>query len=193
MRMTSWLDSFRASNRRTPSRRVSRRRRGTQASRALQAIASRLLVVEKLEDRTLLSGTTVSVALQQGVNNYTGMTNSWINGTSGQTTTNYSTQPTLYVSGNSGAEMDTLLRWNLSSITSGSTLQSASINLNLESVSGSGTYNLYAVNTNWNASSVTFNQASSSVAWQVPGGGWRMTLAARFLVRSLRRWSGIRH
>src|SRR5580704_15612061 len=115
MRMTSWLDSFRAPNRRTPSRRISRRRRGAHATRGLQSIASRVLVVEKLEDRTLLSGTTVSVALQQGVNNYTGMTNSWINGSSGQTTTNYSTTATLYVNGNSGTEMDTLLRWNLSS------------------------------------------------------------------------------
>jgi 2,3-bisphosphoglycerate-independent phosphoglycerate mutase len=131
MRMTSWLDSFRASNRRTPSRRISRRRRGSNASRALQSIASRLLVVEKLEDRTLLSGSTVSVALQQGVNNYNGMSNSWINGSSGLTTTNYSTTSTLFVNGKSGSEMDALLQWNLSSITSGSTLQSASITLNV--------------------------------------------------------------
>src|SRR5580698_7800053 len=116
MRMTSWLDSFHASNRRTPSRRISRRRSGTQASRALQAIASRILVVEKLEDRTLLSGTTVSVALQQGVNNYSGMSNSYINGTSGATTTNYSTASTLWVNGKAGAEMDSLLQWNLSAI-----------------------------------------------------------------------------
>jgi Calx-beta domain/FG-GAP-like repeat/Carboxypeptidase regulatory-like domain len=169
MRMTSWLDSFRASNRRTPSRRISRRRSGTQASRALQAIASRILVVEKLEDRTLLSGTTVSVALQQGVNNYSGMSNSYINGTSGATTTNYSTATTLFVNGKAGAEMDALLQWNLSAISAGSTLQTASLSFNVESASGSGPYSLYALTTPWTPGSVTFNQASASTAWQLPG------------------------
>ncbi len=169
MRMTSWLDSFRASNRRTPSRRISRRRRGAHATRGLQSITSRLLVVEKLEDRTLLSGTTVTVALQQGVNSYSGMSNSYINGTSGATTTNYSTASTLFVNGKAGAEMDALLQWNLSSVFPGSTLQSASIGFNVESASGSGPYNLYALNTAWTAGSVTFNQATATNAWQVPG------------------------
>ena len=168
MRMTSWLDSFRTPNRRTPSRRISRRR-SAHATRGLQSTTSRLLLVEKLEDRTLLSGTTVSVALQQGVNNYNGTSNSYINGTSGQTTTNYSTATTLFVNGKAGAEMDSLLQWNLSSIFPGSTLQSASLSLNIESVSGSGPYSLYALNTSWSPGSVTFNQSSTGSAWQVPG------------------------
>ena len=76
MRMTSWLDSFRAKTRRTPTRYISRRRRGSHAYRAAQPVACRLAMVERLEDRTLLSGTTTAtLALQQGVNSYAGMTN----------------------------------------------------------------------------------------------------------------------
>src|SRR5580704_5457832 len=169
MRMTSWLDSFRALNRRTPSRRISRRRSGSRASRAARPVSCRMLVVERLEDRTLLSGSTLTVALQQGVNNYAGMSNTWINGSSGQTGTNYGTTPTLFVNGASGSEQDSLLRWNLSSLESGSTLQSASLSVNVELMSGKGPYNLYALNTPWSPTSANFNQASASVPWQVPG------------------------
>ena len=86
-----------------------------------------------------------------------------------QTATNYSTATTLFVNGKAGSEMDALLQWNLSSVFPGSTLQSASIGLNVESTSGSGPYNLYALNTAWTAGSVTFNQATATNAWQAPG------------------------
>ena len=113
---------------------------------------------------------TASVVLQQGVNNYSGMTNSWINGSAGQTTTNYSTTPTLYVNGTAGSEMDTLIRWDLSSLNPSDTIQSATITLNVEGFAGTqGPVNLYALDEPWNPSTVNFEQASSSLPWEVPG------------------------
>ncbi len=112
---------------------------------------------------------TASVALQQGTNNYSGMTNSWINGATGQTTTNYSENPTLYVDGAAGSEMDTLLRWDLTALSPSETIQSASITLNVEGLAGTpGPVNLYALDQPWNADTVTFEQASSGLPWEVP-------------------------
>ena len=113
---------------------------------------------------------TASVVLQQGTNNYSGMTNSWINGATGQTTTNYSENPTLYVDGAAGSEMDTLLRWDLTALSPSETIESASITLNVEGLAGTpGPVNLYALDQPWNPDTVTFEQASSGLPWEVPG------------------------
>ena len=59
---------------------------------------------------------------------------------------------------------------DLSSLNPSDTIQSATITLNVEGFVGAkGPVNLYALDEPWNPGTVNFDQASSSLAWEVPG------------------------
>jgi hypothetical protein len=107
-----------------------------------------------------------TVTLQQGTNNYSGMTDSYINNAKNDATVNYVTSTTLTAAGPQKSEEDALLLWNLTSVAG--TIQSASITLDVTTGSTS-TYNLYALARSWNPSQVTFDQAANGQNWQVAG------------------------
>jgi len=81
-------------------------------------------------------------------------------------------ETTLQVDGSepSGSETDMsiVLGWDISSIPADAIVQSASIELEVTNPS-SGSYTCYSLLAPWNQSEVTWNQASSGVAWTVPG------------------------
>lgn len=84
----------------------------------------------------------------------------------GKTTTNYGTSATLTINGK--PDDGALLKWNLSSIPIGSTLQSASISINVTGTSAN-TYEIYELKRNWTESQATWKQAATGSNWQTAG------------------------
>src|SRR6185436_17686701 len=85
--------------------------------------------------------------------------------------TNYGNATTCRASGNefSGSDLACLLRWDVTSIPQGSTIQSASITLRALGATAQ-VYNLYALLRSWNESEVTWQRATSGTNWQIGGG-----------------------
>ena len=106
------------------------------------------------------------VTLQQGTNNYSGMTDTYISTAKNDDSANYSGSTTLSAAGPQKSEQDSLLLWNLTSVAG--TIQSASITVYVTSGS-TATYNLYALARSWNPSQVTFDQPASGQGWQIDG------------------------
>ncbi len=84
----------------------------------------------------------------------------------GSATTNFGTSATLAVSGK--PDDATLLKWDLSSIPAGSTLQSAKLSLNVTGASAN-TYEIYELKRSWTESQATWKKATSAVNWQTAG------------------------
>jgi hypothetical protein len=68
----------------------------------------------------------------------------------------------------SGRDVSALLQWNVTSIPRGSTVQAASITLDVVDPSGEG-YGLYGLRRAWSESQATWTSASSGVAWATAG------------------------
>ncbi|MBA4106852.1 MAG: hypothetical protein C0485_13960 [Pirellula sp.] len=84
----------------------------------------------------------------------------------GSKTTNFGTSPSLLVDGN--PDNGALLSWNLSGIPVGSTLQSATLSVNVTGTSAD-TYEIYELKRSWNETQATWNKATASVNWQSAG------------------------
>lgn len=82
------------------------------------------------------------------------------------TTTNFGASTGLTVNGN--PDDAALLRFDLSSIPAGSTLQSATFSLNVTGAS-TRTYEIYELKRNWTESQVTWKKANSATNWQSAG------------------------
>ncbi|HEX6764987.1 MAG TPA: DNRLRE domain-containing protein, partial [Polyangiaceae bacterium] len=85
-------------------------------------------------------------------------------------TTNFGNDTTCLVDGDdgAGADLSSLLSWNVSSIPIGSTVTAASVTLTIVNPTGN-TYNLFALKRTWNELQSTWNNATSSTAWATPG------------------------
>jgi len=84
--------------------------------------------------------------------------------------TNYGTSGTLWADGDEGNGKDraVLLKWEDLNIPAGSTVQSATITLNVTNSSG-GTYELYELKRSWSETEATWNKDASGDEWQTPG------------------------
>ncbi|WP_437318534.1 DNRLRE domain-containing protein [Sorangium sp. So ce385] len=112
-----------------------------------------------------------TVSFQQGSlpsSSYAGSTDATIR--QAAATTNYGGATTCEADGDDGSGVDKscLLKWTLSGIPAGSTVQSASITLQVTDGS-SNTYNVYEVKRSWDEAQVTWNNATSSAAWATAG------------------------
>ncbi|WP_272828036.1 DNRLRE domain-containing protein [Sorangium sp. Soce836] len=112
-----------------------------------------------------------TVSFQQGSlpsSSYAGSTDATIR--QAAATTNYGGATTCEADGDDGSGVDKscLLKWTLSGIPAGSTVQSASITLQVTDGS-SNTYNVYEVKRSWDESQVTWNNATSTTAWATAG------------------------
>jgi hypothetical protein len=85
-------------------------------------------------------------------------------------TTNYGNATTCEIDGDdgSGADKSCLVRWDVTSIPLGSTVESASITFRVTD-SSSNVYDLHPVLRNWTEANVTWNDYASGSAWQAPG------------------------
>lgn len=81
-------------------------------------------------------------------------------------TTNYGGTSTLRVDG--WQDDAALLKWDLSSIPAGSTIQSVSLTLNVSDPTRS-TYEIYQLKRDWSETTSTWRQAASGVNWQTAG------------------------
>lgn len=113
----------------------------------------------------------VTVSFQNGAlptASYAGSTDATIRQAS--PTTNHGASTTCDVDGDDGSGVDKscLMQWAVSGIPAGSTVQSASITLQVTDAS-TNTYNLYEVKRAWTESAVTWNQATSSTSWATAG------------------------
>ncbi len=121
------------------------------------------MAAEPLEDRTLLSATAV---LQQGLNGYTGARDTSI--TSRSQTLTQGMNPTLVVLAPPAPEA-VLLKWDLSATgISASSLQSVSITINVTR-GATGVFNLYAMETPWDANQASWLNAKTRLPWDAPG------------------------
>ncbi|WP_437578564.1 DNRLRE domain-containing protein [Sorangium sp. So ce887] len=125
----------------------------------------------EIEEISAVQHALTTVAFQQGSlpsSSYAGSTDATLR--QAAATTNYGGATTCEADGDDGSGVDKscLLRWSLSGIPAGSTVQSASITL-LVTDGSSNTYNLYEVKRSWSESQVTWNNATSSTAWATAG------------------------
>jgi FG-GAP-like repeat/Calx-beta domain len=117
---------------------------------------------------TVNPSTTATTSFQQGVNSYTGTSDSYISAAS--PSSNFGTSTTLNVRAGTSAE-DALIEWNTSSISASSTVTSATITLDVTTAASGVTYNLYALNSAWNPSQVTYTSSSTGTKWFSTGAG----------------------
>ncbi|HEV8067250.1 MAG TPA: FG-GAP-like repeat-containing protein [Planctomycetaceae bacterium] len=117
---------------------------------------------------TVNPSTSATSSFQQGVNGYTGTSDSYIS--VANPNANFGTSTTLNVRGGTLAE-DALIEWNTSSISTSSTITSASITLDVTTAVSGVTYNLYALNSAWNPSQVTYTSSSTGTKWFSTGAG----------------------
>lgn len=68
----------------------------------------------------------------------------------------------------SGNDLASLMRWDLSAIPSGATVDSAEINIEVFNVS-SGTYDIYEVKRDWFEADATWNVYAPGTPWETPG------------------------
>ncbi len=84
----------------------------------------------------------------------------------GSKTTNFGGSTNLIVDGK--PDDATILKWDLSSIPAGSTLQSAALSINVTNTS-SNSYEIYEVKRNWTESQATWKKAVNGTNWQSAG------------------------
>ncbi len=69
-----------------------------------------------------------------------------------------------------GKDVCALIRWDLSSISPGSRVQSASVTLHLTEKGSALPYGLYEVKRDWSETEATWNACARGKAWETPGG-----------------------
>lgn len=84
----------------------------------------------------------------------------------GHATTNYGTAGSIFVDGK--PDHGALLKWDLSSIPAGSTLQSATLSINVTGASAD-TYEIYELKRTWSEPQATWKKSNSSTNWQSAG------------------------
>jgi hypothetical protein len=109
-------------------------------------------------------GQPVTVAFQNGTNGYTGMIDASLR--SDNATTNYGSATDLLVDGS--PDYASVMRWDLSSIPTNKVVTSARLILRVFNPSP-GTYELYALKQAFNEAQVTWQRASTALAWQTAG------------------------
>jgi hypothetical protein len=107
----------------------------------------------------------VTVTFQDGVNSYAGTTDTHIK--NGSQNTNFGTATAIEVAGGN-ADTGALIKWNLSSIPAGSTIQSVKITLNVTDAS-TQSYNIYDVKRAWVESTATWKIWNTGQNWQTNG------------------------
>lgn len=113
----------------------------------------------------------VTVSFQQGTapsTSYTGSTDATLR--QATPTTNNGGATTCNVDGDdgNGVDLSCALRWDVSSIPAGSTVQSVTMTFRVVDPS-SNVYSIFALSRGWNESQVTWNNAASGDPWAVPG------------------------
>jgi len=83
-----------------------------------------------------------------------------------KTTMNYGAGASLIVNGN--PDNAALLKWDLSGIPAGSTLQSATLSINVTGASAD-TYEIYELKRSWTETQATWNKSNSATSWQSAG------------------------
>jgi hypothetical protein len=116
-------------------------------------------------------GNTVTKAFQNGVapsSTYAGTRDTYISEAS--PTTNYGTATPLLLDGDTtgGKDAYVLLKWDVTAIPSGSTVQSAKVKFYVTNAS-TQTYEFYALNRAWVETQATWNLAATGSSWSVPG------------------------
>ena len=107
----------------------------------------------------------VYIVVNPATASLTAVADTYING--GSKTSNYGAASSLIVDGN--PDNGALLKWNLTSIPAGSTLQSATLSLNVTGTSAD-TYEIYELKRNWTELQTTWNKATTGTNWQSAGG-----------------------
>jgi hypothetical protein len=111
-----------------------------------------------------------TVSFQSGTNGYTGASDTRIS--QNAATTNYGASTALGVDGDdpsgTGRDVSALLRWDVSSIPSGSTIQSATITLRVTDAS-TNSYPFLALARAWSESAATWQQAAAGQPWEIAG------------------------
>ncbi|MBZ5515236.1 MAG: DNRLRE domain-containing protein [Acidobacteriia bacterium] len=86
--------------------------------------------------------------------------------------TNLGTSTTLLIDGDdpggTGKDLTALIRWDISSIPSGSDVTTATITIRITNASPN-TYQIYELKRDWVETEATWNVSSAGVAWEVPG------------------------
>ncbi len=108
--------------------------------------------------------TPVTVSFQDGVSGYTGTRDTRIR--SGSATSNFGTGT--YVSANGGVGDAALLKWDLSSIPIGSTIESVSFTFNITNATNS-IYEIYALKKDWTEDGATWSAFAPNTGWTVAG------------------------
>jgi hypothetical protein len=117
---------------------------------------------------TVNPSTSATSSFQQGVNSYTGTSDSYIS--AANPNANFGTSTTLNVRGGTSPE-DALIEWNTSSLSTSSSVTSASLTLDVTTAVSGVTYNLYSLNSAWNPSQVTYSSSSTGTKWFSTGAG----------------------
>ena len=117
------------------------------------------------------SGGSNEISFQDGVSpaaGYAGTTDTYLS--EGSPTTNRGSLSELRADGDTGggADDEALLRWDVSQVPAGATITSAYINITINNSSG-GTYQIYALNRDWNELEATWNNTATGVPWQIAG------------------------
>ncbi len=132
-------------------------------SATFSAVGNYLLQLEAT-DGQFTSVDYVNITVNPVTATLTAVADTYIDG--GSTTTNYGTSASLSVSGK--PDDAALLKWDLSSIPAGSTLQSAKLSLNVTGTS-TNTYEIYELKRSWSESQATWKKANSATNWQTAG------------------------
>jgi hypothetical protein len=105
-------------------------------------------------------------------------------------TTNYGAASSLIADGN--PDFGALLRWDLSSIPAGSTLQSATLSVNVTGTNAD-TYEIYALKRSWIEQQATWNKATIGTNWQSAGAQGSMDRSSTVLGTVTATATGIRN
>src|SRR6266545_772705 len=124
----------------------------------------------EIEKRAAALSAPVTVSLQDGVNGYIGTTDTQISQNAPSASAGAAT--TLNVDGDepsgSGRDVAILMRWDVASIPSGSTIQAASLTVRVTNTSSQG-YPLFALARPWAEASATWQQAATGTDSQSAG------------------------
>lgn len=150
----------------------------TYASGTRTAVVARVNIAKNATTRVSISrstgGTTpVTRTFQDGVSpssTYAGTRDTYLS--QNAPTTTFGGAATILVDGSdpqgSGKDLSTLIKWDVSSIPSGSAVQSARITFNVVNVSPQ-TYEAYALKRPWVEGQATWNVYATGAAWEIPG------------------------
>ncbi|MCI0698403.1 DNRLRE domain-containing protein, partial [candidate division KSB1 bacterium] len=106
----------------------------------------------------------VTVSFQDGVGGYTGTRDTKL--VSGSPTTNYGTASGLEMDGS--PDLSSLVSWDLTSIPSGSIIQSVDVTVDVTNTSTQN-YEFYEMKRPWIESAATWNEYASGLSWEVMG------------------------